>query len=290
VKIDGIHQWLTVERTVGRRGRYAHQVVMEDPAQWSDMIANVQEYFRAAHDDAIRHMRLLSGISLHPLRRRRRGDPAEHYPCRLEETVLKGYFGEVFAGILAENMSIAERDDWEVPAFLFRNHRVAFQQLERYRQTDQDPTRIPGRLGDDCLAFRRNARGSIVALLYCEAKCTAGHDTGMIAEAHEKLASGVPVDLLQLVEVLLSRTTLEAASWVTSLRRLHLALPDTSCERVDLLCYVCGQHPQREDVWLQRDRPHADYAATGRHLEAIEIHLHNVDQKIADVYDDESWS
>jgi hypothetical protein len=115
-----------------------------------------------------------------------RPDPALKYPCRLHTTVLKGYFGEVFAGLLAENIPVAGRTDWEVPAFLFRNHRLAFHQLERYRQAGQLPGPMPGRLGDDCLGFRRNARGTIVAVLYCESKCTAGHDSTMIADAHKE--------------------------------------------------------------------------------------------------------
>jgi hypothetical protein len=290
MRIDGIELWLTPERTASTRRRYAHQLVCEDRAQWADILSDVQSYFRGAHDDAIRHMRGLAGISLYPLRRRAQADPARNYPCRLHSTVLKGYFGEVFAGLLAENIPVAGRTDWEVPAFLFRNHRLPFQQLERYRQTGQLPGPIPGRFGDDCLGFRRNARGTIVAVLFCESKCTAGHDTTMVADAHQKLSDGVAVDVLQLIEILADRDTPESAAWVNALRRLHLTLPDTTCERVDLVCYVCGQHPAQSDSWLRRDRPHPTYTTNDRHLEAIEVHLHDVNEKVAAVYDEESWT
>jgi hypothetical protein len=254
------------------------------------MLTHVHRYFRHAHEDVIRHMRGLAGVSLHPLRAHTNADPARHYPCRLHETVLKGYFGEVFAGLLAENIPVAGATDWQVPAFLFRNHRVAFQELERYRQAGQTPRPIPGRLGDDCLAFRRNRRGTIVAILYCESKCTARHDTTMIADAHQKLSDSVAVDVLQLIEILQDAGTPEAAAWVDALRRLHLTLPDVSCERIDVVCYVCGRHPTQRQTWMQRYRPHPSYTTDERHLEAIEVHLHDVDRKVADVYDEESWA
>lgn len=287
--IDGIQRWLKPERRSASGSRYAHQVLREDVAHWTGILDNVRRYFRQAHEDGMRHMRRLAGIDLHPLGRRSTADPTRFYPVRLHSSVLKGYFGEVFAGVLAEHFSPAGQTDWKVPAFLFRYHRIAFQQLERLRQMGEEPGPIPGRFGDDCLAFRRNAKGTIIAILYCEAKCTADHDTGMLSEGHQKLSDGAVVDVLQLIEVLEDVGTDDARAWIASLRQLHLSLTAATCERVDLLCYVCGQHPKRTTTWLPSDKPHANYQDRGRHLEAVEVHLHDIDAKIAAVYQEGAW-
>jgi hypothetical protein len=289
MRIEGIQHWLTSERRVATGVRYAHQVLRENRERWAGILDNIRGYFRKAHADVIRHMQRLAGVDLHPLRRRPRVDPARFYPCRLHSSVLKGYFGEIFAGVLAEHFAPGGRSDWQVPAFLLRNHRIAFQQLERFRQTGDPPGPIPGRFGDDCLAFRRNARGGIVAALYCEAKCTAEHDRGMVGEAHEKLSTGAVVDVLQLIEILEDAETADAQEWVEALRQFHLKLAGTGWERVDLLCYICGKHPRQQSSWLRRDRPHAKYQSQGRHLEAIEVHLHDVDSKVAAVYAEKAW-
>src|SRR5207248_2506322 len=115
---------------------------------------------------------------------------------------LKGYFGEIFAAIIAQNFSPFELHNWEVPAFLFRHHLVEFQHLEAMRQQGSEAKYRPGRTGDDCLAFQRDGNGEIVRVLYCEAKCTVDHESGMIADAYEKASKSAIVDFLQVIEVL----------------------------------------------------------------------------------------
>jgi hypothetical protein len=289
--IAGIDSWLTAKRTASGK-RYAHQILKEDASKWQGILDRLCSFFRRAHDDVIRHMRSLAGTSLHPLKRKKKSvDPAAHYPFRLHDSVLKGYFGEVLGAALAQAFAPGGHGDWEVPAFLFRNHKVAFQQLEHCRQTGDQPGPIPGRLGDDFLAFRRRNKRTIVSVLYGEAKCTAQHDPGMIADAHEKLASGVVVDILQIIEVLSGRNgDQEAEAWVASLRELQSMLPSGNCERIDCVCYVCGKRPTLRPTWIATDAPHPKYGNTGRFLEAIEVHLSDVDGKVKAVYDEEVWT
>lgn len=287
--IPGIKSWLTTTRT--KSSRYAHQFIKEDPTKWPTISNDLCNYFRQAHDDVIRQMRALAGTSLHPLKKKKQSvDPAAHYPFRLHETVLKGYFGEILGAAVAQSFSPGGHDDWEVPAFLFRNHRVAFQQLEHCRQSGETPGPIPGRFGDDFLAFRRN-RKTIISVLYGEAKCTSNHDAGMISEAHEKVANGSIVDILQVIEVLLNRKgDSDAEAWVPLLRELHNKLPGGNCDRYDCVCYFCGKAPTKRTTWITPNTPHENYGNTGRFLEAIEVHLSDVDNKIKAVYAERVWT
>lgn len=56
-------------------------------------------------------------------------------------------------------------------------------------------------------------------------------------------------------------------------------------ERCDLVAYVCGQFPiqKNRSSWLHPTEPHENYTG-GRRLEAIEIHLHEIDDLIQKLY------
>ena len=174
--------------------------------------------------------------------------------------------------------------NWEVPAFLFRFHVVELQHIEALNQIGGEVKRRPGRTGDDFLAFQRTSNGSIVRVLYGEAKCTADHDTGMIADAHEKASTSPIVDFLRIIEVLQEKHDPLAEQWIDAIRRARANV--ARYERCDLVSYVCGRHPIRADVWLPTDKPHESYKAQ-RRLEAVETHLYDVEAIIHDVYSSE---
>src|SRR5712691_3995575 len=194
--------------------KYRHSLLKEDLTQHSKAIKELRQYVQDAHEDARRHRRELAGYSLNPFETNRTDDPAKGYPETLHTRTLKGYFGEIFAAIIAQNFSPFELDNWEVPVFLFRHHLVESQQLEAMRQQGGEAKYRPGRTGDDCLAFQRDENGEIARILYCEAKCTADHDSGMIADAYEKASKSAIVDLMQVIEVLEDQNTPFAQQWV----------------------------------------------------------------------------
>jgi hypothetical protein len=204
-------------------------------------------------------------------------------------TVLKGYFGEVLAFMLAESYAPCRLSDWEVPCFLFRFHMVAFQQLELASMGGAIAAAFPGRTGDDALAFRRDSRGRILAVLCCEAKCTSDHDSSQIAEAHQKVSQPGPVDILQLIEVLQDSSDPASSNWIIALRHFREQLITGQFERKNLVCYVCGRRPVRSPTWIPKTSPHAAYTSRHQSLEAIEVHLENVDATIAAVYSPEGW-
>src|SRR5262249_42242713 len=150
--------------------------------------------------------------------------PYSDYPHGLPLVTLQGYFGEIMAGWCAEHHAPCGDADWIVAAHLFRFHLTEFHNLESRGQTGAAPGAIVGRNGDDCVAFRRSTDGKIIAVLFCESKCTATHDAGLINDAHQKAGASAIVDIPQLIEVLSARGDTEALAWIDALHELHFAL------------------------------------------------------------------
>ncbi len=265
--------------------RYSFRLLREYPNHRNDEVINeLREIVQKAHEDAKRKLRRLVGISLDPLGENSR-DPTTGYPERLDIVTLQGYFGEVFAGIVAENFDHFGKSGWEVPAYPFRFHDVAFAALEHWRQTGIQPGIIPGRTGDDMLAFLRDAEGKIVCSLVCEAKCTRNHRSNLISDAHNKASSAhlIPLDLLRLIEILDDYDDYPSRIWVCALRNLYIRGADESYERIDLVTYICGKSPSRGASWIPYDRPHSQYTVD-RKLVAVEVHFEGVVDLIKVVY------
>jgi hypothetical protein len=266
-------------------------MLVEKASRWEELRPKLKRYYRQAHADAIRRIRRLLGVDLNPLKSSRsKSSTAMNYPYCMDMTTLKGYFGEVLAYAIVESLGADGKTDWEVPAFLFRYHLTAFQRLEAQRIGGGPTGPVVGRTGDDGLAFRRDRKtGAIVGYIYCEAKCTATHDAGLIADAHEKIKGVGPVDLMNLFDILLEENTADSLKWLTALRTFRESLPRGTIQRLDFVCYVCGQSPVNKLSWITQTTPHTSYGATGRHLDVVEVHFSDIEDKIRQVYSDEGW-
>jgi len=269
----------------GNPGFYSFRLLKEDHDHRPDAVINeLRSIVQRAHEDAKCKLRRLAGLSLDPLGDNSR-DPTTGYPERLDIVTLQGYFGEIFAGIVAENFDHFGESGWEVPAYPFRFHDVAFAALEKWRQTGIQPGIIPGRTGDDMLAFLRDADGRITRSLVCEAKCTRTHQSHLISDAHKKASSAhlIPLDLLRLIEILEDYDDYSSRNWVYALRNLYIRGADESYERIDLVTYICGKSPSRGASWIPCDRPHSQYKV-GRKLVAVEVHIEGIVELIKIVY------
>jgi len=283
-KSDKLSRWLSSTISESKDKRYKHRLLKEDLSQRCEILEELRSLVQKAHEDARRHLRDLAGTSLDPLDSLA-NDPAEGYPECLHIRTLKGYLGEIFAGLVAEKLSPFGEANWRVPTFLFRFHDFAFNELERIRQGKKAKI-IPGRPGDDCLAFQLDDQGQIRRSLVCEAKCTSSHDTHLISDAHKQISDpiSIPVSIRQIIDILKDRKDdKDALAWVKALQRLWLEGVDSSYERCDLVCYVCGRFPKRKPSWISSKVPHQSYTAR-RRLEAAEIHLHDVEDIIREVY------
>jgi hypothetical protein len=255
---------------------------LEENSRAPEVLLELKKYVQLAHDDVRRHLAMLAGASLDPLSQG--GSPIPlGYPWMLDALTLQGYLGEVLAGLVAEYFE-PFRLSWLVPAYLFRFHHVAFDELERWRQGGPAPGRIPGRFGDDFLAFGRRADGAIERTLVGEAKCTSKHSRAMIREAHTQISDSAsrPVSVLRVIEVLRDRNDQAASDWILALQRFINAI-ENGVERFDMVVYVCGQRPRRRPSWIRSERPVAEYSA-GRRLESVEVHVSDVKPLVDEVY------
>lgn len=293
LKISGLHTWLYTDVAQNSDGHYRHNLIRQKPN--SDDIESVLEELKPivqeVHEDARFKLRSVLRDNLDPLEEwNDEIDPAEGYPELLDLTTLKGYFGEFFSGLIAENFSPFGEGNWRVPIFPFRFHETAFDQLEMYRQTGQMKRATYGRTGDDCVAFVLDGN-TITKILFLEAKCTAKHDTAMIADAHTKISSKnkKPLELLRLISSLQSyKNNSEANVWIAALRKLYFS--KGGFERFDCVSYVCGHSPKKPNnriSWITRGNPHENYQG-GRKLEAVEIHLPEVEYIVKSLYGKEN--
>lgn len=284
-----LENWLDVEKGSGAATpSYRHMLIRQNPdfdqKIWDELFA----YIDHAHEGARNSLRSPLGDSLHPLQHGTQDDPASNYPHKLNDTALKGFFGEIIAGIIAKYYIADNVLKWEVPAYLFRTHIVAFQQLEVMKQSDRWDRTIVGRTGDDGLAFARDENGEIVAWLACEAKCTKGHSSALINDNHVKLSQAVtrPVDLLRLIDALQDyRDDEYSQDWVKELRRYFWQdSQNTIVTRCDFSMYVCGRLPKIKQTWISTEIPNSEYSGR-RNLTCAEFHLADVENIIHSLYE-----
>ena len=279
-----VNDWLSSSVSENEDRSYNHQLLVERDGGRDRVLNELRSFVSGAHEDVRRHLRSLVSGSLDPLGAPEQ-DLAATYPGDLGMDVLKSYFGEIMAGLIAEHFSPFRNDTWKVPTFLFRFHLNALQRLENVRQTNREPGPLPGRPGDDCLAFQRSETGQITKSLVAESKCTRNHDSHLINDGMEQLSqeNPIPVDVLRLIEVLRDYEDEESLGWTESLRSLLHDNVSDSYERFDLLAYTYGQSPTLRPSWIDTNQPHPAYTA-GRQLEAAEVHLENLEELVASVY------
>lgn len=284
-KLTNIRKWLKESLSNVPNKNYTHLLLEEELHVRTQIIGELTEYFRAAHEPVKIYLRSILGDSLHPFVSDPQIDPAYGYPEKLHPTTLQEYFGEVFAGIIAEHYNLFGSDRWEIPVFLFHTHNVVFQHLEFIKQTGELAKHVPGRTGDDCLAFERDQNGAIHRIMFCEAKCTTTHRTDLIKDNHRKLSSPVtlPVDLRQVIHALQYFGDDEyAREWINALRLIYLKKIQPT-ERCDLSLYACGQKPIINSTWISTTDPHPNYTG-GRRLTAVEVHLNGIQDLIKEAY------
>lgn len=156
-------------RTVAGSGTYGHLLLEQSVSSFSDTdISELRPYFESAHLDAREIFHAAARISLHP----EDGGKGAHatYPNCLPPKTIRGLFGEVMCGIVAETYSLVGGKTWRVPIFLFREHAP----VARYIfDLVRDPTRVKevhGRPGNDFIGLELAADGTVLAFIAGEAK------------------------------------------------------------------------------------------------------------------------
>lgn len=161
-----------LQPTVAGSGSYGHLLLEQSVTSLSDTdISELRPYFESAHRDAREVFHAAARISLHP----EDGGKGSHatYPNCLPPKTVRGLFGEVMCGIVAEGYSLVGGKTWRVPIFLFREHAP----VGRYIfDLVRDPARIKevhGRPGNDFIGLQLAADGTVLAFIAGEAKWRA---------------------------------------------------------------------------------------------------------------------
>lgn len=249
------------------------------------MRPTVLAYFEQAHADARQCFCAALGLSLDP----RVIKPAVDYPASLPIQTKKGYFGEVFCGILAEGGKVAGEKKWTVPIFLFRLHQQAEEFLFRLITGEAVADQIPGRTGSDCLALALDTGGEIEAILAAEAKC---YEKFNITKAHEALCdlgsqAAVPVSLPQLKRLLMEIGRERYEPTILALERIISSARQPIVPRRDLMVFIF-EDPAVQQYTTPRISV-ADVAAhhgNGRPLQVVEVHLPGAESLIKRLYED----
>lgn len=275
-----IQPWLKVDLD-NSNGSYRHRLFSEKDNIRNSILPQLQSAVAEAHKDAIEDLRSVLDDTLDPITLGDK-DPAHGYPYLLHIETLQGYFGEYLAGALAEEFKPFDVE-WTVPAYLFRFHVAAFQELARLKQIARPVKKVVGRTGDDCLAFSRNEKEDIDGWLYCESKCLKRHNTGTAAKAHQQLSGFEiePADLQRLIKILKSKSDKKSQSWCSSLQRFMLGL-EKQPKRSDFLTYIADK-PSKRRTWLSTEKPASEYTGE-RSFEAAEVQIKDIPEFVAKVY------
>lgn len=274
-----------------------------DPAIADDLIP----YFESAHLDARQCFHKLARISLHP----DAGDEAcdAQYPSSLPLTALKGLFGEVMCGMVAESFVFIGKHEYLIPVFLFRNHEDAGQYIYTLSRDHTRTREVLGRKGDDFIGIVVDQKGTVTRFIAGEAKWrgTWTPSTVRTVMLGEKIVNPddktksihngkgvwyevnrglpVPLGLEQLHTILNECEPDKFASVIASLDRILAQRNPDPVERTDLILLAGGPAATRgpRQTLISRESIPKEYTA-GRNLQIVELLFSNGDDLIGAIY------
>lgn len=279
-----VKEWLGSSLT--ESGTYRHRHVFEsEEDKRKRALEVIKEYTAWAHSDAKEKLKedYTLGVDLDPEAYGKSNSVVEAYPQELNEQVLKGYFGEAIAGLLAEIFEVHQKD-WVVPIFLFRLHKAAFEKLEKHdlsgKLAKNSPT-VPGRTGDDCLAFEIED-GAVLGCMSVEGKFTPNHNSSQIDSAFKKVDEK-PKSLIQVASILSARGKEDIAFQIKLFR-----YSNDDLGKYKMISYLHGQEPSQNDTWIDTESPKKstdeEAVELKSQLEVEEVLISKIDKIRAEVY------
>ena len=268
--INAIRGWLNCE--VSENSSYIHLLLNADGDNLPEELIT---YFKDAHKQAQqKYIDKINEFNLDPL------NQPPIYTAVLPLKTLQGYLGEVFGGLIA----ITQRPfnlDWEIPVHLFSFHDTVFDWLDMYLQNTETSAEIPGRTGDDNLAFVRNENNEITAVLFIEAKCTLTHNPSLINDAHSSLSKGniFPVSRDKIKQLLIEKGDSESLNFVNAINNIV----KTQKNRFDMVSYLYSKKPERKHSWISQSEINRFYKGN-RNLVAAELCITDLLKSIDRIY------
>lgn len=280
-----IKKWLSENITIRDDNNYRYKELKEvEKSMREKAINRISEELRSAHESAKNRYANAFRRSLKPF-----GDKENtpqkvlsEYPEGLPLQTKKGYFGEVWAGIVVQEMSPFDLEGWRVPVYLLEFHGEAFQYLNRKIKGDiEQDKNVPGRTGDDCLAFRFDDEGKVEGVIFCEAKVRKGHDSRGLKDAHNKVSEAI-ADIRRTLELLKEKDGGSYNEMAESIEKEYLE-GDIVEKRFDFISYSCGKFPSNTKVWSNKEVYFSEYSRGGP-LEVTELHFKNINKLVSEVY------
>ena len=265
--------WFETEREEHTDDDYVnYRLRVRDVKHWQNLHPTITQYFEWAHADArcIFHENLCA--TLDP----RGGSSLPEYPRSLPQKTRKGYFGEVFCGILADTGQVHSHLNWRVPICLFRLHTQAEEYLMRLITGEPAAQTIVGRTGSDNLALSLNQDGTLRAIMGAEAKCYETFNTTKAKKALSDLGAQatVPVSLGQLKRLLLEIDSNGFGATILDLEKIIKNARQSTVPRFDLLVLIF-EDPAIKTYTSPRisvTEKNENYTG-GRPLQIVEVHL-----------------
>lgn len=268
--INAIRGWLNCE--ISENSSYIHLLLNADGDNLPEELIT---YFKDAHKQAQqKYIDKINEFNLDPL------NQPPIYTAVLPLKTLQGYLGEVLGGLIA----ITQRPfnlDWEIPVHLFSFHDTVFDWLDMYLQNTETSAEIPGRTGDDNLAFVRNENNEITAVLFIEAKCTLTHNPSLINDAHSSLSKGniFPVSRDKIKQLLIEKGDSESLNFVDAINNIV----KTQKNRFDMVSYLYSKKPERKHSWISQSEINRYYKGN-RNLVAAELCITDLLKSIDRIY------
>lgn len=268
--INSIRDWLNCE--VSENSSYIHLLLNADG---NNLPEELITYFKDAHKQAQqKYIDKINEFNLDPL------NQPPIYTAVLPLKTLQGYLGEVFGGLIAVTQKPFNLD-WEIPVHLFSFHDTVFDWLDMYLQNTETSAEIPGRTGDDNLAFVRNENNEITAVLFIEAKCTLTHNPSLINDAHSSLSKGniFPVSRDKIKQLLIEKGDSESLHFVDAINNIV----KTQKNRFDMVSYLYSKKPERKHSWISQNEINR-YYKENRNLVAAELRITDLQKSIDRIY------
>ncbi|PKG74833.1 aminotransferase [Shewanella sp. GutCb] len=281
---------------------YGHLLIEQIKANDDELLSRLKAYFESAHLDARQVIHGFMGISLHPDNNEKHNEVS--YPSSLHLTTLKGFFGEVLAGLLAEGYELVGQHEWKVPVFLFRFHDDATKYLYTLVRDPDQKRRTIGRLGTDFIGVSMEG-GEVSRLISGEAKWRKKLSKSVIdsvmlgpkkpGEQDRVEGKGVWAELnkevnppngLRELQIALKEIDPEGhAEAILSMDKLLSAFDANTVPKTDLVLIVGGPKNNREtgECLIDYDKIPKNYLA-GNDLQVVEIVLSDGESLIEDLY------
>ncbi|RXE87259.1 aminotransferase [Pseudoalteromonas sp. A757] len=295
-----LDEWLEQNSSFSKG--YGHLLMEQIKDADDKLLSALKLYFESAHLDARNVFHDFMGISLHPDDEQQ---AAISYPTSLHLTTLKGFFGEVLAGLLAEGYDFVGHHDWNVPVFLFRFHDDAKKYLYTLVRDPNQKRQTIGRLGTDFIGVSIVDNGEVARLISGEAKWRkklnqSAVDNVMLGpkkkgKEEREEGKGVWAELnkevnppngLRELQIALKEIDPEGfAETIVSMDKLLSAFDSITVPKTDLVLIVgeASKKRRKGECHIESKEVPKEYLA-GNDLQVAEVVLRNGERLITDLY------